>query len=122
MGTGGYILHSIHNIRTPAVPIDPLALTYTFAEVLYRLIPPAVRLEHRSSLVGVMGELSDIMTDTDRSLWSRSQRKCVEQMHEYFREMDLTDGQLMPKLRHLILLWKPNFDPDMPLWAQRLLI
>ncbi|KAK7685881.1 hypothetical protein QCA50_011228 [Cerrena zonata] len=113
------ILWRINRTRSDsdlAIPIDPIALISTFAYVLYTLALPAVRQEHQEILVGVMGDLANIVTDTDGSSWSYSRKQCVIYTHSYFHEMDLVDEHLVSKLGNLICTWRPEFGPNIPSW------
>ncbi|KAK7693016.1 hypothetical protein QCA50_002581 [Cerrena zonata] len=106
------ILHWITRLRTdsdPSIPTNPIALTSTFATVLYSLIPPGVRVDHRDMILEVMGELGELVADGGGGggglEWGFGWRQSVEFVCGWFREMGLVDGRLVPRLEGLINTW-----------------
>ncbi|KAK7677478.1 hypothetical protein QCA50_019591 [Cerrena zonata] len=102
----------------PDIPTNPIAFIFTFAQILYFLTPQGVRQEHREMIMGMMGELADVVVDVDGSSWSVARWYCAEQAFGHFFDMGLGDGRLIPKLGDVIRTWKPSFDHTRPLYEQ----
>ncbi|KAK7685874.1 hypothetical protein QCA50_011221 [Cerrena zonata] len=109
------ILYQINSSRIdsdPVIPMEPIALTYTFASILYDLTPRSVIREHRDILIRTMGELAGIITDPDGSSWPCSRQQCAELAQMFFMAMSLSDEHLVPKLDNFVPPWSFDSEPS----------
>lgn len=92
----------------PIVTPDPIAFIYVFAKVLQEF--KTAVCHHRESVLEVMGELAEILTDLDASSWSHSRKECAEWACRHLYWCGFEDEQnLCRKLRSLIDTWEQSW-------------
>ena len=89
----------------PVCSLDPISFIYVFAHVLAGLVPRDVVRRRKDEIYEVMGKLARIVKEENGSSWPNSRKKCVENACAYFRNLDLADSNLRPKLKRLGDTW-----------------
>ena len=77
--------------------------------MLCGLVPGDVIQRRRDAIYEVMGELAGIVVEEDGSSWSYSRKESLDYACMRFREVDLEDPDLRPKLKRLGDTWNSQY-------------